>query len=548
MVVSPAPSLALAVARTPPLSRRSLLPVVTVAALCLWSVVAVGSQAGQFPTLGSGADLITYGVPAVLFLFVLLARPHSPAPARFALAWTATFAVALQGLDAVGSSPVNAVVPLVAALAAAFALRWPMPTLVGALFLSGTYNTIRLYTPIETGPTMDLVLAAAWLALAYAYLTGRERPPRAMSPVFFLSGLFLAATLVQALVAEDLTRSLFAFRASAWLMAIILLVPLWASTPSRRRWLHRSALVVGAVIGAYAMLRWAIGPASKEKERVVAAASGFSTTETGEVKLLGSLPSAQTLTFWCSAMFAFSLASALSAIGSRWRILAGVVAIMCGAAVFGADVRFGMVAAAAGGLVVLLLFASGRSSASRKVMPLAVVAVLLAVGGGLFVTTKLTAEGNSGTRFRNLVTDPIADNSVQHRFLKWRTLLAEVDDKPFGNGVGATGAAEKKYSRFSTAASIDPDSSYVKVAYDQGFLMLVLFAAALLSLLTALALATVTVPNAYAAAGALGSCGALVAFAVAMSAGSHYEGLVAVGPWMLVSIGCATLVQPARPD
>ncbi|HYI82969.1 MAG TPA: O-antigen ligase family protein [Acetobacteraceae bacterium] len=394
---------------------------------------------------------------------------------------------------------------------------------------------------------MDLLLAGAWLALAYAYLSGRERPPTGMSPAFFLIGLFLAATLVEAMLAENLARSMFAMRASVWLMSVLLLVPLWASTPHRRQVLFRAALVVGAIVSAYAMLRWAIGPASKEKERVLDAATGFSTNELGEVKLLGSLPSAQALTFWSSAMFAFSLAAALSPIGTRWRLLAVVVAGMCGAAVFGADVRFGMVAAAAGGVAVLVLFGCARGFTGRRVMPLAAAVVIGTVGVGVFVTTKLTAEGNSGDRFHNLVTNPIDDNSVQQRFVKWDTLLAEVDDKPFGKGVGASGAAEKKYARFTSAASLDPDSSYVKIAYDQGFVMVVLFAAAILSLLIALAMATMSLSSPIPTASALGACGALVAFIVAMSAGSHYEGLVALGPWMLVAIGSTALVKSADP-
>ena len=541
-----AASLAQTVARPSLVTRDVLVRAAVLAGLCGWTVLAVGGQAGEFPRLGSGEDLVAYGVPAVLFLFVLLS-PRSRWLATFSLAWTATFAAALQGLDIVGGEPVYAVAPLVVAGAGALALRWPVPTLVIALFLSGTYNTIKLYTPVETGLTMDLLLAGAWLALAYAYLSGRERPPTGMSPAFFLIGLFLAATVVEALAAENLSRSMFALRGSAWLMSILFLVPLWASTPRRREILFRSALVVGAVVAAYAMLRWAIGPGDKEEARVLEESANYSTTDLGEVKLLGSLPNAQALTLWAAAMFSFSLAAALSPIGTRWRILAAVVAGMCGCAVFGADVRFGMVAAAAGGAVVLVLFACARGFSGRRVMPLAAVIVIGTVGAGLFVSTKLAAEGTSGTRFRNLVTDPIADNSVQQRFVKWRTLLAEVDDKPFGKGVGASGAAEKKYARFSSAASLDPDSSYVKIAYDQGFVMLVLFAAAVLSLLIALTLATLALSNSGAAAAALGGCGALVAFIVAMSAGSHYEGLVAAGPWLLVAIGCTTLVRSGDP-
>ena len=96
---------------------------------------------------------------------------------------------------------------------------------------------------------------------------------------------------------------------------------------------------------------------------------------------------------------------------------------------------------------------------------------------------------------------------------------------------------------FETAASFDPDSSFVKVAYDQGFLVLVLFAGALLTLLLALALRALEARNPLEGGRALASCGALAAFGVAMSGANYFESLVAVGPWALVAIGSAGFIH-----
>jgi hypothetical protein len=422
------------------------------------------------------------------------------------------------------------------------ALRWPLQFLLGALLLSGTYNTIKVFTPIDTGPLMDMLLAGAWLALAYSYLRGRRALPAGIAPPLYLIGFYLAATLAGALLAEDLERSLYAFRSSAWLMTLVFLVGLWADSEDRRLWIQRGVLVAGAVVGAYAMLRWSIGPADKE---VAEAREGklYVSNDLGEVRLIGSLPSPQALAVWCCGLLPFSLASALAPIGTRWRVFAALVAAMAGAAIFAADVRFAMVAAAAGAVTVIAIFTAGRGFSGRRAMPLAVIAVLAAVGISAFVTTKLSAEGSSGQRFKNLVTDPLNDYSVQDRFQKWRTLLAEVDEKPFGLGLGASGASERKYARFVTNATFDPDSSYVKIFYDQGFLVLILFVGALVTLLVGLAVRAVEAVDPLVGGRALAGCGALAAFAVAMSGAAYIEGLEAAGLWTFVAVGCMVFVH-----
>ena len=244
-------------------------------------------------------------------------------------------------------------------------------------------------------------------------------------------------------------------------------------------------------------------------------------------------------------MAPFALASTLAPIGTAWRLLAAFTTATCGAALFGADVRFAMVAAAGGVITVLVLFAVGRGFAGRRALPLALLAVLIAVGAGVFVTTKLEAEGSSGERFRSLVTAPLEDLSVQERFAKWRTILAEADDRPFGRGLGASGAAEVKYARFSSAATFDPDSSYVKVAYDQGFTVLVLFALGLAALGVGLARRSLEAPDPVDAALALGACGTLAAQVIDMSGAVYFEGLGALAPWVLVGLGFAPFVVPA---
>jgi hypothetical protein len=511
---------------------------VALAAVGAWAVLTVGISFGYIDRWASALDALKYGAPILALAAVLVARPHSPPQAKFALVATASVSGGLEALGMLGDQPAYAFAPLVFVLATAAALRWPLPVILAAFFVSGTFHTIDVYTPIETGPLADLALGGAWIGLLFAWVSGRSRPGPGAGPAAVLLGVYLLATFLAALAAEDLERSLYSFRSSAWLMTAVLLVPFLVRERGDRRLLLRGALLVGAVVGAYALLRWGIGHSSKEKAPLLEG-SLYVRDDLGEVRLFGSLPSPQALSVWCSAMLPFGLAAALSPIGAAWRLVAVFVAGSCGAALFGADVRFGMVAAAAGAAAVVALFALARGFAGRRAVPLAVVAVLAAAGAGVFVTTKLEAEGSSGERFRNLITDPVGDLSVQERIIKWETLLADSADSLFGQGLGASGAAEKKYARFTSAATFDPDSSYVKVAYDQGVIIALLFGAAVLSLLLGLAFRALEAPDPLTAGLALGGCGALAAFAVAMAGGVYFEGLLALGPWMLVGIGFA---------
>ena len=543
MAAVAAGSLARALVRPTP-ARERLRLAATLAVLGVWTLIVIAGKAGELRGLQREAELLQYAVPGLALLWILLSRPHSSATARLVAGWTIAVAAALVGLDEVGTKLQNAVIPVVVVAGAALARRWPIQTLLAAGLLASLYNVVDAFTFVPTGSVMDLFLAAAWLALVYSWLTDRRRLPAGVNAALLPLGIYIGVTLLAALAAEDLQVSLYSFRSSAWLMTVVFLIPLWASDEHRRRLVHRGALLVGLVASAYAMLRWAIGPAAKEAAG--ATTSKYAKNDLGELNLIGGLASPKQLSVWASAMFAFALGSALTPIGAGWRLVAAATAGMSGAALFGADVRFGMVAGAAAGVGVVALFAFGRAFAGRRALPLAIVVVIAAIGVGVFVTTKLSAEGSSATRFKNLVTDPIGDYSVQDRLVKWRSLLADVDTRPFGRGLGSSGAAEVKYARFTTDASFDPDSAYVKVAYDQGFLVLGLFVAALVVLLLTLALVAVDSLDPLAGGRALAACGALIAFAVTLGGGAYFEGVPAMWSWLLVAVGCMGFVRWRR--
>ena len=506
-----------------------------------WGVATLGGATDIIPRAASLTDWLLPAGPLVAGVLVLLARPHSPTWLKVAFAFTLTIAAAVESIDLVGDSQLKGAAPGLIAIAAACALRWPVATVVGVFALSGTFGSLEALTPVPTGPLADGLLAAGWLALAWGWLTGRREQPRWLPLPLVLLAAYLAVTALFVLFADPLKPALYSFRASAWLMAAVLLVAFFLSEERQHELAHKAVLGVGALVGGYALLRWAIGPAGRE-EQMARVGGPYVLGDNNEVRLFGSLGSPAALGTWCATMIPFALASALAPIGGRWRLLALVVTGICGAALAESDARGAMVGAAAGGIAVLTLFAAGRGFQGRRAWPLALGIILALLGGGVFASTKLADEGSSGARFRGLL-DPLRDASVQDRFVKWKTVLADIDELPFGHGLGASGAAEIKYARFTSPATFDPDSSYVKVAYDQGVMVMLLFIAALIALVIGLGQRAIRAPDPRSGAVAVGACGALVSFSAAMGAALSFEGLLAAAPWVLVGLGMAPYVR-----
>ena len=169
--------------------------------------------------------VIFLGLASALVL-VLLSRPHSPPYMKLALGWTATVAGAVEAPRLIGADYVLAFAPAALAIAMLAALRWPVQTLLVAFLLPGVFGTLEAFTFIEAGQLADLALGGAWLALVYSWLSGRRQPPAVVPPAMLLFGAYIAVTLLFALLNDDLTRSLYSFRSSAWLMTAVFLVPL----------------------------------------------------------------------------------------------------------------------------------------------------------------------------------------------------------------------------------------------------------------------------------------------------------------------------------
>jgi hypothetical protein len=517
---------------------------VTTLACALWTAYTIGTLTTVVDVGGGDiAEEVLVSTPAVLGLFLLVWRPRSPTWLQLAFGWTLLMAVAYESQRITADNFWMGLAPLGLAAAAIAATRLPALAVVLAFALTGTHFSLEVFTGVSIGTTADLVLAALWAAVLWPWLSGRRSPPGWLPPSMMLLALYVLASLVYVFVAPEINQSAYAFRSSCWYMAAAFVVAFWLETPEQDRTVQRGILLAGTLVGAYAMLRWAIGPSNEEEARV-RGGGPFVSDDEDEVRLFGSLPGPTALGVWTSVFVPFAIASALAPIGPRWRVVAIAGGGMCGAALAGADTRVGMLATAIGGVVVLSLFAVGRGFEGRRALPLALGLILALSGAGVFTASKLSNEGSSGERFRNIL-QPERDKSVQERLVKWETILDDADEQPFGKGLGQSGAAEQRYARFTSAASFDPDSTYVKIAYDQGPFVLLLFAGAVITLLAALAVRAVTAPTPQAAGLAVGACGGLAAFSVAMGAGVYFEGLGALAPWLIVGLAYASWIREA---
>ena len=212
---------------------------------------------------------------------------------------------------------------------------------------------------------------------------------------------------------------------------------------------------------------------------------------------------------------------------------------------FGSDVRVGVVGVIPAILLVLVIYqVSTGFPGVRVATTLAIAGVVAAGGVGAFAFT-LGGKAETNTRYSILLRAPTQDPSYQARLFKWRDALDDIRHHPFGQGLGVSGRSQKRYGQYVNISSLDVDNSYLKIALEQGFAVLLLYAVGYVMLLVGLARrALFDLPGPQAGL-AIGAAGVLVAFAIFMFAGTYIEGLPALAAWMLVGLGTAATVQGA---
>jgi hypothetical protein len=367
-------------------------------------------------------------------------------------------------------------------------LAWRAPTwgFVLALTLFGTEGSIKAALSSTTRP-LDLsppAVGAAFtdaaLAIGVAGLLVADRGAslRALWARLTLLGRIAAGLLAAWLVASvlqiplsgDLERALLGFRVT---QLYVIAVPAGVVLASLAGQQTKTLLLVAvSPIVFYAALRVAVGPSSAER---LFTAHRPGVTQYGEaIRATGSFSGAVGLVSFVVPAAALAVGLLLSA--SRRRAWASAVIVCSLAAIVASYTRAALVGLACSTLLALvLIFAVGPQSARRRVTAVAACAALFVVVAGATVVTS-TASPQVRQRV-DAVLHPESDLSLRMRLDTWDRMVHSSVEHPIGSGLGTVGRA----SGLGGAATVTADESYLKILYEQGIAVGIVFLAGMLA-------------------------------------------------------------------
>lgn len=514
--------------------RRRPLDLLAAAAAATYVVLLAGNLLGR-NALPGGAYF--FWLPAALAPLLLLRRsPLPPVQGRAILATVIALLAYLGAIFAPTQPLIVFALPAVLAVAV-IAVRHPAGLLTIALACTGAFGSLKALFDVPAAQLADLMLVGLWVAAVWGWCFGehlRSRP----APALFALALYVAFSASQILTAETLTIGLQAFRGSVWYLAVLLLAAYapWGDV-SRDRML-RGAALVGLAIGGYATLRWVIGPAGAERDL---AATNANNVLDGELRPVGSFSTSKELAAWTAMFTPFLFGLGLVWRG-RWRLIAFTAAGACVMGMLAADVRAGPAAAAPALAAVLALYQLSQAFRGRRGPAVLVIVLVALVGGaGAFAVT-LGDKQNTSDRYENIL-NPTRDASYQARIVKWRTALDDIERAPLGNGLGTAGRTQKRFGIYANIGTIDVDNSYLLVAYQQGFIVMVILFGTLALILLWMIRVAVTSPDPRVAGPLIAACGTFIAMLVIFWVGDYVEGLPALGGWLLVGLGLGALTR-----
>jgi O-Antigen ligase len=516
---------------------RPLLVTVTAA----WAAVATVAFVGLAPV--PYAPLVVAGYPLLLLAALVFTDQGAlERDLRVAAAWAGVIAAAYFCVPPVAADPRLALAGPAVVAAAAACWRFPAAAVIAVFATAGVQASVLAFLGFDLVRAADLILAGLWLGLGVRLATGAREREVIIWPATLACLGYLAMTAALAFTAGP-GLGIAAFRVSAWFMLAFLLVAHAGFAEATRLRIVRGLVAVTAAVAAYAVLRWIVGPAAEEEAQALTAANGLNVIN-GHLRVVGSFLTGHQLAFWAGLMAPFCLALALVWHG-RWRYIAGLAVVLCAFASFASEARgplAGMVVGIAAVLVVHQL-SSGPRPTRTAVSVIAVSAIAL-VGAVAYAVT--IDDPNGRARYERIV-DPMSDPAYAVRVAKWEDARQELAGHPFGLGLGTAGQVNDTSGRFRTVASLNLDNSYIKVAYEQGWIVLAYFVAALLALLATLAVGATRARSRAVAGPAIGAVGALASMLVSFYTGLYIEGLIALSGWIVVGIGISGLVtRPSR--
>ena len=415
--------------------------------------------------------------------------------------------------------------------------RFPALGVLSAFVFTGFAGTVRAYAGVSVGPGVDFLLGALWAATLLGYAVRRRERPFWFWPGVVACIAYLAVTAVSILVAPSPLIGLIAFRDSGWYMMVFLLVAYAGWPPATFRRIAQGIVVVAAAVGAYAMLRWATGPTTREYISALTSAGRINLVD-DQFRVVGPFGSGHELGAWSALAVPFCGSCALLFRG-WWRVLAGTAAAACAAAAVASQSRIAVAAVASGIVVLLSLYHLSRAFPGPRLAVSAVVIAFVFGGAAAFLMT--TQDVDRKLQRYSALVSPSEDTAFNARTMKWETALDEI--QPLGRGLGTAGRAQEEYGRSVTIGGKDLDNAYLRIAYEQGPLVTLLFGIAVLLLLFGVGRRAGGAADPQRAALAMGAAGTLTAFLVLLITSVYTEGLIALAAWTIVGIGVGQFAQ-----
>jgi hypothetical protein len=537
------------IARGRPLAVPDPLHALVILTLSLWTIVVWSPLLAfpQYEVYGIGLGLLGPVVAAPIMLF---APPRLAPSARLGLIWTTLVAAAvIAGLLVVELPLVAVVIPVFVPLAV-LCWRFPVVSMFVLLVLAGGTGSLNAYLDFPVQRLIDVILPGLWGGVLWGLVMRRREYAFIFWPGVVLVATYIVITFFEAFVADSLILGLKAFRLSAWLMAVALLLG-YAGWPWKTyRRIAKCVVFVSLLVGAYAVYRWIVGPSADEFVKAQQLVGPFNIVD-GELKLFAPFSSRHQLGGFCAEVVPFLLIFAISTRGF-WRFPALAGAGLCVAALMGSDVRAAFAAMVLGFLATLAGYQLSRAYRGLHLGTTAVV-VLVLLCGGLFLFTQTTGGSDSGKQRYQRILDPTNDESFAGRLQKWSTAIPEIEEHPWGQGLGTAGITQKTSGKYLNSASIDLEGGYLNVAFQQGWAVMGLYILAVLALALSLLKRGIETLSRERAALALGAFGSLVVFMVLNAISGYAEGLPTIMPWVIAGLAIAAFSrnwgdQPPQPS
>jgi hypothetical protein len=142
------------------------------------------------------------------------------------------------------------------------------------------------------------------------------------------------------------------------------------------------------------------------------------------------------------------------------------------------------------------------------------------------------------------------DVSVAQHQYKWTEAFRDLSGHPFGYGLGTAPAGYTSNAPPTPfvlpVTGFSVDNGFLKIALEQGFAVMLVFAVGLALLAGGLARGGLASPDPTEATIALGAAGAAVSFLVLEGAGAFADGIPAIAGWVMIGLGVAQLARTRR--